>query len=283
VLGLGYSAWTLWSLGYPAQALERIHEAFAMARELTNSNSLTTALYAAATLYQYRREWHAAQERAEALITLCTEQELPGWLAWGTTLRGVALAGQGQAEEGITQIQRGLAAGGTIESDSRPLVFLAEAYGEVGQTEEGLNALAEALAMTDKSGERYYEAEIYRLKGELTLKQSRVQSLESRVEKEAEECFQKAIDIAHRQQAKSLELRAVMSLARLWQSQGRNDEARRMLAESYSWFAEGFDTADLKDAKALLEELSVKKRGGQKNSKRKTGVKVVKGGSTKKR
>jgi len=127
--------------------------------------------------------------------------------------------------------------------------------GKWGRQKKGLLLLAEALAIVHKNGERWYEAELYRLKGELTLAQSSVQSLESRV-KEAEECFHKAIEIAHRQQAKSLELRAVMSLSRLWQQQGKKDEARQMLAEIYGWFTEGFDTKDLQEAKALLEELN---------------------------
>ena len=148
------------------------------------------------------------------------------------------------------------------------LALLAEACGKVGQAEEGLNALAEALLMVDRTGERYYEAELYRLKGELSLQSRQVNtSSESGVtspqpptpstqaEAEAEACFLKAIEIARRQQAKSLELRAVMSLSRLWQQQGKRKEAHQMLAEIYGWFTEGFDTADLKEAKALLEEL----------------------------
>ncbi len=122
------------------------------------------------------------------------------------------------------------------------------------QVEEGLTAPAEALAAVDRTGEHMYEAELYRLKGELTLAQSSVQSLESRVE-EAEACFHKAIAIARQQQAKSWELRATMNLARLWQQQGKKDEAWQMLAEIYGWFTEGFDTKDLQEAKALLEEL----------------------------
>jgi predicted ATPase len=115
--------------------------------------------------------------------------------------------------------------------------------------------LAEALAVVDKTGERWWEAELYRLKGELTLKQSSVQGLESSVQKEAEEYFLKALEIARKQQAKSLELRAAMSLARLWQSQDKKQEAHQMLAEIYGWFTEGFDTKDLQEAKALLESL----------------------------
>jgi predicted ATPase len=133
------------------------------------------------------------------------------------------------------------------------LALLAEAYGVAGQTEEGLTVLAEALTVVDRTGERFYEAELYRLKGELTL-QSSIESLEFRV-KEAAACFQKAIDIARQQQAKSLELRAVMSLSRLWQQQGKKAEAHELLAGVYGWFTEGFDTKDLQEAKALLIEL----------------------------
>ena len=133
--------------------------------------------------------------------------------------------------------------------------MLAEAQGKTGQPEEGLTVLAEALATAKQTGERWYEAELYRLKGALTL-QSKVQGPESEVEEEAEECFHKAIEIARKQQAKSLELRAMMSLSRLWQRQGKRDEARQILAEIYGWFTEGFDTKDLQDARALLDELS---------------------------
>jgi predicted ATPase len=148
------------------------------------------------------------------------------------------------------------------------LALLAEAYGKVGKAGEGLTALAEALTVADKTGERFYEAELYRLKGQLTLQRLNVQGSTFNVanpqsltpnpqaEAEAEACFLKAIEIARHQQAKSLELRAVMSLSRLWQRQGKKEEARRMLAEVYDWFTEGFDTADLQEAKALLEELT---------------------------
>jgi predicted ATPase len=135
------------------------------------------------------------------------------------------------------------------------LALLAEACGKARQAEEGLTVLAEALAAVNKTGERYYEAELHRLKGELTL-QAKDQSLRSQVEEEAEACFHKAIDIARQQQAKSLELRAVMSLSRLWQQQGKKQEAHQMLADIYGWFTEGFDTKDLEDAKTLLQELA---------------------------
>jgi class 3 adenylate cyclase/predicted ATPase len=252
-----YASFALWFLGYPDQALNRCYDALTLAHDLSHPFSLASALNASAILHKLRGEVKLTQERAKATIALCTEQGIVFWLAMGTILQGWALAGQEQ-EEGIAQIRQGMAAFRATGAEAlRPwfLTMLAEAYGKVGQVEEGLTVLAEALAFMDKTGERVSEAELYRLKGELTLVQSSVQSLESRV-KEAEECFRKAIEIARKQQAKSLELRAVMSLSRLWQRQGRKDEARQMLAEIYNWFTEGFDTKDLQEAKALLEELS---------------------------
>ncbi|MCH7915831.1 MAG: hypothetical protein IH856_22805, partial [Deltaproteobacteria bacterium] len=132
--------------------------------------------------------------------------------------------------------------------------LVAEAYRKAGQIEEGLSAVTGALARVHETGTRYYEAELHRIKGELLLK-SGVQSLESRVQ-EAESCFQKALEVAWTQSAKSLELRAVTSLSRLWQKQGKTEEARQILAEIYGWFSEGFDTADLKEARELLQGLS---------------------------
>jgi predicted ATPase len=224
---------------------------------------LAVALNWTAWLHQYRREGQLTQERAEAEIALSNEQGFPFWVAVGTIQRGWALAEQGQGEEGITQIRQGLAAYRDIGSEltrTHFLSLLAEAYGKTGQTEEGLTALAEALAFVDKTGERFYEAELYRLKGELTLQKFQVSGFKFQVqnspESEAEECFHKAIEIARKQQAKSLELRAVMSLSRLWQKQGKKDEARQLLAEIYGWFTEGFDTKDLQEARALLDELS---------------------------
>ena len=210
------------------------------------------------------------------MIALASDRGFPHWVVFGTVFRGWALAEQGQGEEGITQVRQGLAALRATRTEATRsyfLALLAEVYGKVGQTEEGLSVLAEALAMVHKTGERFYEAELYRLKGELSLQsrqvkdKSGVRSPKSEItspqhpapstqaEAEAEACFLKAIEIARRQQAKSLELRSVMSLARLWQSQGKKEEAHNMLAEIYGWFTEGFDTKDLQEAKALLAEL----------------------------
>jgi predicted ATPase len=253
---LGWTALILWVLGYPNQAIERINEALMLAQELSHPFSLAVVQCYAAHVHQFRREGPSCQERVEAALTFSIEYGFS--LEWGTILRGWALADQGQGEEGLVQMHQDLdgyrATGGEL---ARPyfLTLLTEAYGKVGQAEEGLSALAEALTLVNKTGERFYEAEVYRLKGTLTL-QSKVQGPRSKVEKEAEECFLKAIEIAHRQQAKSWELRAVMSLARLWQQQGKKEEAHRMLSEIYGWFTEGFDTKDLQEAKVLLEELS---------------------------
>jgi predicted ATPase len=258
VIGLCYAAQALWLLGYPAQALERSQRALALARELTHPFTLAFALVMASVLHQFRREGQAVQERAEALMTLSTEHQFTFVFAWGTLMRGWAVAEQGQGEEGLVQIRQGLAAYQVTSAETWQPYFhalLTEACEGIGQREEGLNALAKALTLVEKNGERRYEAELYRLKGELTL-QSKVQSPRSKVEEEAEESFQKAIEVARQQQAKSLELRAATSLARLWQQQGKQREAHHLLSDIYGWFTEGFDTKDLQGAKVLLEELS---------------------------
>jgi len=261
---LFWTAWALWYLGYPDQALKKGHKAFVLAQELSHPYSLAVVLDLLAFLHQFRREEHTAQEQAEASITLSTERGFEFFLEMGTILQGWALAGQGQREEGIEQMRQGLAswqATGAELYRSYWLALLAEAYGKAGQTEEGLTVLAEALAVVNKNSERFYEAELYRLKGELLLMQavgagSIPDEFVGDAPTEAETCFRQAIDIARCQSAKSLELRAVISLSHLLQKQGKKQEARRMLAEIYGWFTEGFDTRDLKEAKALLDELS---------------------------
>ncbi len=278
---LTYAALTLWLLGYPVRALERSHEALTLAQELSHPFSLAYALHHAVWLHHYRREGQAAQEHAVAAIELSREHEFTLLLAEGTIQRGRALAEQGQGEEGTTQIRQGLATSRATGAELiQPywLSLLVEAHGKVGQPEQGLNVLAEALALVGKNGERCYEAELYRLKGELTLQSRQVknksetslgqvegkskltnpQSLtpSPQAEAEAEACFHKAIEIARRQSAKSWELRATTSLARLWQQQGKKKQTHQMLSEIYGWFSEGFDTGDLQEAKALLEELT---------------------------
>ena len=247
-----YEAWTLWHLGYPNQALKRGNEALALAQGLSHPLSLAFAEYWVGALRQFRREARAAQESAEGAIALCTERGLTEVLALATTLRGWAMAQQGRNEEGIAQIQEGLAvyrATGTEVARPYFLCLLAEACTQTGRIDEGLSALTEALAAADEHENRWYEAEMHRLKGQLLLRRD-----DSTVA-EAQSCFQRAIEVARKQSAKSWELRATMSLARLLDKQGRRDEARAMLTEIYNWFTEGFDTADLKDVKALLDEL----------------------------
>jgi predicted ATPase len=276
------AAFTRWLLGYPDQASAGSREALTLAQRLSHPFSLAYALQMAAILHQVRREGQAVQERAEAQIALAREQGFPDWLAWGTIWRGWALAAQGQGAEGIAQIRQGQTSWQALGAEiMQPycLALLAEAYGKGGQVEEGLSVLAEALALMDKTQERWYEAELYRLKGELSLQsrspksevtniQHPAPSTQAEVEQEAEECFHKAIEIARRQQAKSLELRAVMSLVRLRQHQATQpdsrttqheartmlDAARNMLSDIYNWFTEGFDTKDLQEAKALLDQ-----------------------------
>ena len=248
-----YAAWTLWILGYPEQGLTRSQEAVTLAQQSAHPFSLGFVLALAAVFHVFRREGHCAQQHAEAAIVLAKEQGFPYWIAYSSILRGWTLAQQGQAREGIEQLHQGLTAWRATGAElARPycLALLAEAYGMMGQPEIGLTALAEALTLVDKTGERHYEAEIYRLKGELLLQGSSEHSTE------AETYFYHALEIARNQQAKSLELRTACSLARLWQQRGKRQEAHALLAPVYQWFTEGFDTADLQDAKALLDELA---------------------------
>ena len=266
VAGLSIVSWVLWFLGYPDQALQRQREALVLAEELTHSQSLAFALIFASALHLFRRGDLRAREYAERAIALSTEQGLTFWRVEGVDLRGCALVAQGHGEEGLSQIREGIAgwrATGAQAYGTSFLLRLSHACGQVGRTEEGLTVLAEAFALVDKLEEHYAEAELYRLKGELTL-QSQVESPKpvlsevegAQGEEEVEACFQKALEIAQHQQAKSWELRAATSLARLWQGQGKQAEARDLLTPVYNWFTEGFDTQDLRDAKVLLEELS---------------------------
>jgi len=258
VLGLAFIAMDLWLLGYPDQALARSQAALALAQTLSHPAASADALILAAELHLYRREAQPTRELAEATAALATEHGLPFWLTYGTIFSGGALAVQGRAAEGIERMQQGLAAYRATGSEiylTRFLALLAEAYARAGQAEPGLQTLDEALAVAERTQERVYEAELYRLKGALILLQPVREGEEAGGRDQAEACFQQAITIARSQGARSLELRAVMALSRLRRQQGKPAEARQMLAESYGWFTEGFDTADLQEAKALLAEL----------------------------
>jgi predicted ATPase len=248
---LTQAAQALWMLGYPTQALQRSTEALTLARDLQRPYNLVCTLGWASWLHQHRREWWIAQEQAEAVVALAHEHRFALWGATGTIVWGWALAMQGQAAQGIAQMRQGLAVlEGTGTALMRPycLAMLAEAYGKAGQAEAGRTVLAEAQAAAQRHGERFHEVELYRLEGELLLACSE--------EDQAEACFQRALASARSQHAKSLELRTAVSLSRLWQRQGKRRAALQLLEEIYLWFTEGFDTADLRQAKELLAELA---------------------------
>jgi len=271
-MSMSYLAWVLWLLGYPDQALQRSHQALSLAQTIAHPLSQASALTLATILYQLRREVQATHACAEATIACATEHAFPYWLTCGVILRGWVLSAQGQAAEGITQMRQGIAtrqATGAEVAQTHALALLAEAYGRSSQALEGLRALAEALVAVTKRDERFYEAELYRLQGEMLLGQvaartvrasavapTSVPERDASLLAEAESCFYQALDVARRQQAKSWELRAAMSLSRLWQQQGKQAEARALLAPIYGWFTEGFDTADLQESKALLDALA---------------------------
>jgi predicted ATPase len=247
-----HAAMTLWLLGCPDQALARLHEALALAHELAHPFSLAFAQCFAAYVYQFRRDVPAVREHAEAAVALSTERGFPFWAALGTSLRGWALAMQGQGEEGMAQVRQGIAAfraTGAAVFIPYFCTMLADVADHLGHPADGLQALAEAHTLVEQQEEHWWEAEIARLRGVLLLRQPGTPPAE------AEAWFQRALDVARRQEAKSLELRAAMSLSRLWQQQGKQAEARELLTPIYTWFTEGFDTADLQEARALLEAL----------------------------
>jgi class 3 adenylate cyclase/predicted ATPase len=253
VVCLAWVAWTLWLLGYPDRALLRNEEALALAQELAHAYSLGFAWYFASALHSWRREGPLIQEKLDMILELCSKQGFKRWLGGSMIKQGWMLAEQGLAEEGLEQMRQGLntwrAAAGELGLPGH-LAKLAEAYGRGGRVADGLRVLDEALTAVVKNTEHYYEAELYRIKGELLLQQ-RVPD-----EQQAEACFQRALEVARGQQAKSWELRAATSLSRLWQQQGKWDEARQLLAEIYGWFSEGFTTPDLQDAQTLLAALA---------------------------
>jgi predicted ATPase len=286
VWALCESSIALWCLGYPNQAQQKCQEALTLVKKFAHPNTRGWVLLCAAWLHQYLWEPQKTQEQTEATIALSHEHGFPLWLAWGTILQGWALTMQGQTEIGTTQIHQGITAAQAMKAEqarSHHFALLAEALSHSGQIEEGLAVLTEALQFVEQIGERVYEAELYRLYGELSLRKGKRESGQTGEEKQIahspippfalsspEECFLKAIEVAQKQNAKSLELRAVMSLVRLRQqqaalSESRNTqhearikltEAHRMLSEVYNWFTEGFDTKDLQEAKSLLDALA---------------------------
>jgi adenylate cyclase len=253
VTGLAMLALVLFDLGYPERALQRGREALALGRKLSHPYSLAFALGWLGLLHAERGEYSISQQLEEEMIALSNQHGFVLLTALGTIWRGRAMVEQGVKGEGIAAIRRSLATF-TDERSGEERTFsvflLAVAYGKLGQFREGLALLAELLTVVNELGKRSLESDVYRLKGELLLMQDTANQLES------EQCFRMAISIARRQEARSYELRATTRPARLLIGQGKRDEARTMLDEIYGWFTEGLDTADLKDAKVLLDELT---------------------------
>ncbi|RQR21295.1 hypothetical protein DIE23_38355 [Burkholderia sp. Bp9143] len=259
VLGQSYLALDLLLLGYPDQAQARVQDALELARTLSSPAVTAPALTFAAELFLNRREERRTAELAESVVALGTEHGFPHWISYGTILLGWALAEGGRPEEGIERIKEGLAAyratGGGLWLPHF-LSLLAEAYGAAGQAETGLETVDEALALIDRTEERVYEADLYRLKGELTLMLANHGMTESAgTESSVEASFLKAAAIARQQGARLLELKAITALARLRRQRGKSSKVRQKLAAIYGSFTEGFDTVPLQEAKALLDGL----------------------------
>jgi predicted ATPase/predicted Ser/Thr protein kinase len=247
-----WDSWVLWFLGYPDQALKLSQMAVDLARELDHSFTLAFVLAVASWFHYFRREFEASKALSEESIKISAEKGFELFNAWAPAFQGYTQIAEGQVEDGIAQIEQGLAAWkamGVEKHRTHCLAWLAEAYIKSGQTKEGLAAIAEAFEALEKTGERYYEPELHRIKGEL-LHQQGIDEVEVKV------CFRQAMDIARAQSSKPLELRAAISMARLLKKTGNPGEARHFLAEIFGWFAEGLETPDLKEAKALLQELS---------------------------
>jgi class 3 adenylate cyclase/predicted ATPase len=246
-----FLAWALWLLGYPDQALEMANAALDLGQRLGQPSSVAVVASHSAVVHNWRREFAVARMRAETTIEVASEHHLPQRLGFGTMGRGVALVGLGQQTEGIAQIRTGLTdwnATGARLTETQWLGFIAEAHLQAGELDDALTVLDRAAETAAATGECHWQAELYRLRG-LVL-------AETGKDAEAASWLQRAIDTARSQQARSLELRAATNLAGLWAEQGRRTEAHDLLAPVYGWFTEGFDTADLKDAKALLDELA---------------------------
>jgi adenylate cyclase len=251
VFPLAVGALVLWTRGYPDQALEPLHQALAIAQEVAHPYSLGSVLRYTALLHYYRRDWQTTQAYVDALLTLGPEHGLQYLVAEAMWLRGGALVEQGQRAAGLAQLRQWLATiQGREQPGPLPLSLLAEAYGAVGQIQEGLAMVDATLAEVHPTGQRVFLPRLYCLKSKLLL------TLSVAHQAEAETCLHHALAIARQQESKMWELRAAMSLSRLWQGQGKRDAAHQLLTEVYDWFTEGFDTPDLQDAQTLRRQLS---------------------------
>ncbi len=250
---LAYHARALWFLGYPDQALKQAYEALALAQPPSVPLTLAQAMSVLAHVHYVRREPLLTRDWVEKTISYCSEQGIPYWIAFGSILQGWLLAEQGKASAGVAQILRSVTAyqeTGARAGWSLFLVLLAEAHRNNGQLREGLDVLNQAVSYAEETEEMYYAAEVHRVRGELLLMQGGRAAAG-----EAHACFRKSLEIARSQKAKSWELRAAISTARLLRDQGARSEAHELLAGVYSWFTEGLETADLEQARRLLEAL----------------------------
>lgn len=266
------SARVVWMQGYPDEAVRRLENSLSLADTLAHPESVGFAHALNAIVYQLLRDAPAVLEHSDAVLTLAKEREIATTLAWGRLLHGWALAEHGRAHDGLAEIRASLdaqrAAGSEI-ARTQFLAMLAEACIRAERFDEALAAIDEALVVAEATGDHYFDPELHRLRGEMLLEGAGTDDAKSNefasaatqgvpaepVERQAEACFRNAIAIAQRQEAKSLELRAAMSLSRLWQRQRKHDDARRLLSVVYGWFTEGFDTHDLLEAKALLDSM----------------------------
>jgi len=239
-------------LGYPDRALNWLNQSISIARKLNHPFTLAFSLLCGCELHWFLRNPHMVNTCTEELIPLSAEKGFVYWQGHGIFYRGERQALEGQARHGIAQMREGIAmmrATGTETCLTRLLARMADACMRIGQLDEGLAATVEAIGFVRTFDERYMEAELYRLEGELYL-------MLGKDDADVEDCLRHALDVSRRQQARSWELRAAMSLSRLWLKQGKPEEARRLLGEAKDWFTEGFETPDLKEAKALLEKMN---------------------------
>jgi adenylate cyclase len=250
VISSALSAWVVWVLGYPDTALARMEQTLALARRLSHAHTMAMTFQNFTMTHQFRGEVAAVLEKADAQMALSREGRFPLWIAGATIMRGWARAQLGQAEEGISEMRRGIdewRATGAELATPYYLGLLAEAHGAAGRPEAGCETILEALGSSDRSGEAWWRAELWRIEAELRLK------LAVADEEAAERRLLDALDLARAQRARSLELRATASLFRLWTKQGkRSVDAQRALADTLNWFTEGRDTSDLKQAAQLL-------------------------------
>ena len=249
---LTLGSWALWNLGYPEQALKRTEEALKLTEEFKHPHSRAFAVSVNANIFYNCGDWEACERMSDEAIALSTEHGFPFWLGWGTIMKGAVQIQQGSIADGIALIEQGLKRfeqAGVGMGRPTHLAYLAAAHNTLGHHEEALKLLADGIEIVEHRQGDMYEAELHRLKGGLLL------TADSGNQAEAESCFRKALDVACRQNAKSLQLRAAMSLANLDRSQGKSGDARAELSPVFDWFTEGFETKDLVDAKALLDEL----------------------------